>query len=224
MVRAAVRHGRRAVPHHPSRRSPQSARDHRRQPAVPLDEIRILEPGADTERPDGQVGELCCRGPYTLRGYFDAAAHNARAFTPDGFYRTGDLASVREIGGQRYVSIEGRIKDVINRGGEKINAEEVELLLLRHPRITDAAAVAMPDPRLGERTCAYIVVHGEPLTMAEIQEHFRQLQVAKFKWPERIEHLAEIPRTLVGKADKKRLKSEVAAKTATELADLQSRS
>jgi 2,3-dihydroxybenzoate-AMP ligase len=193
-------------------------------PLSPLDEIRILEPGSATELPDGQVGELCCRGPYTLRGYFDAAAHNARAFTPDGFYRTGDLASVREIGGQRYVSIEGRIKDVINRGGEKINAEEVELLLLRHPRIIDAAAVAMPDPRLGERTCAYIVVRGEPLTMAEIGEHFRQLQVAKFKWPERIEHLAEIPRTLVGKADKKRLQSEIAAKTASELADLQSRS
>src|SRR5689334_11270059 len=193
-------------------------------PLSPLDEIRILEPGAGTELPDGQVGELCCRGPYTLRGYFDAAAHNARAFTPDGFYRIGDLAAVRDIGGQRYVSIEGRIKDVINRGGEKINAEEVELLLLRHPRIIDAAAVAMPDPRLGERTCAYIVVRGEPLTMAEIGEHFRQLQVAKFKWPERIEHLAEIPRTLVGKADKKRLQSEIAAKTASELADLQSRS
>jgi 2,3-dihydroxybenzoate-AMP ligase len=193
-------------------------------PLSPLDEIRILEPGSATELPGGQVGELCCRGPYTLRGYFDAAAHNARAFTPDGFYRTGDLAAVREIGGQRYVSIEGRIKDVINRGGEKINAEEVELLLLRHPRITDAAAVAMPDPRLGERTCAYIVVHGEPLTMAEIQEHFRGLQVATFKWPERIEHLAEIPRTLVGKTDKKRLQAEIAAKTASELADLQSRS
>ena len=193
-------------------------------PLSPLDEIRILEPGSATELPDGQVGELCCRGPYTVRGYFDAAAHNARSFTPDGFYRTGDLASVREIGGQRYVSIEGRIKDVINRGGEKVNAGEVELLLLRHPRITDAAAVAMPDPRLGERTCAYIVVRGEPLTMAEIGEHFRQLQVAKFKWPERIEHLAEIPRTLVGKADKKRLQSEIATKTASELADLQSRS
>ena len=190
-------------------------------PLSPLDEIRILEPGAGTELPDGQVGELCCRGPYTLRGYFDAAAHNARAFTPDGFYRTGDLAAVREIGGQRYVSIEGRIKDVINRGGEKINAEEVELLLLRHPRIIDAAAVAMPDPRLGERTCAYLVVRGEPpLSLAEIREHFSQLQVAKFKWPERVEHLTEIPRTLVGKTDKKRLQAEIAARLAAELADL----
>ena len=188
-------------------------------PLSPLDEIRILEPGADTELPDGQVGELCCRGPYTLRGYFDAAAHNSRAFTFDGFYRTGDLAAVREIGGQRHVSIEGRIKDVINRGGEKINAEEVELLLLRHSRITDAAAVAMPDPQLGERTCAYIVVRGEPLSLAEIREHFAQLQVAKFKWPERIEHLTEIPRTLVGKTDKKRLQAEIAARLAAEPGD-----
>src|SRR5580693_3077902 len=73
-------------------------------PLSPMDEIRILEPGTGTELPDGQVGELCCRGPYTLRGYLDAAAHNAQAFTPDGFYRTGDLASVREIGGERYVT------------------------------------------------------------------------------------------------------------------------
>ena len=187
-------------------------------PLSPLDEIRILEPGSATELPDGQVGELCCRGPYTVRGYFDAAAHNTRAFTADGFYRTGDLASVREIDGQRYVSIEGRIKDVINRGGEKVNAAEVELLLLRHPRITGAAAVAMPDPRLGERTCAYIVVQGEPLTMADIREHFTQLQVAKFKWPERVELLTEIPRTLVGKMDKKLLQADIAAKLATERA------
>jgi non-ribosomal peptide synthetase component E (peptide arylation enzyme) len=193
-------------------------------PLSPMDEIRILEPGSAAELPDGQVGELCCRGPYTVRGYFDAAAHNARAFTPDGFYRTGDLASIRAIGGQRYVSIEGRIKEVINRGGEKVNAAEVELLLLRHPRVTAAAAVAMPDPRLGERTCAYLVVHGEPLTLADIREHFVQLQVATFKWPERIEHLPEIPRTLVGKTDKKLLQADIAAKIAAEHAALQSRS
>ena len=89
---------------------------------------------------------------------------------------------------------------------------------MRHPRITDAAAVAMPDPRLGERTCAYIVVQGAPLTMAEMRQHFTQLQVAKFKWPERIEHLTDMPRTPVGKTDKKRLQAEIAAKVATELA------
>ena len=81
-----------------------------------------------------------------------------------------------------------------------------------------------PDPRLGERTCAYIVVHGEPLTMADIREHFTQLQVATFKWPERIEHLTEIPRTLVGKMDKKLLQADIAAKIASERPALQSRS
>ncbi|MEU7813276.1 AMP-binding protein [Pseudonocardia sp. NPDC049154] len=176
------------------------------------DEVRIVEPGTEDEVPPGEVGELCCRGPYTLRGYFDAPEHNARAFTGDGFYRTGDLAALVEIEGRRYVSIEGRIKDLINRGGEKINAEEVELLLLRHPRITGAAVVPMPDPRLGERTCAYVVVDGPGLTLPEVQEHFAGLGVAKFKWPERIEHLAEIPRTLVGKTDKKALAADIASK------------
>jgi non-ribosomal peptide synthetase component E (peptide arylation enzyme) len=190
-------------------------------PLSALDEVRILEPGAETEVADGEVGELCCRGPYTLRGYYDAAEHNARAFTADadgygGFYRTGDLAAVRVIEGERYVSIEGRIKDLINRGGEKINAEEVELLLLRHPRITAAAVVAMPDPRLGERTCAYVVVGGPALTLPEVQEHFAALDVAKFKWPERIEHLDEIPRTLVGKTDKKRLTADIARKVSAQ--------
>jgi non-ribosomal peptide synthetase component E (peptide arylation enzyme) len=184
-------------------------------PLSPLDEIRVLEPGTEDEVPDGATGELCCRGPYTLRGYFDAAEHNARAFTSDGFYRTGDLASIRRIDGERCVSIEGRIKDLINRGGEKINAEEVESLLLRHPRVVAAAVVAMPDPRLGERTCAYVVVRGAPLTLVDVQRHFAGLQVATFKWPERVEHLAEIPRTLVGKTDKKRLQADIAAKLVT---------
>ncbi|MEV4145753.1 AMP-binding protein [Amycolatopsis sp. NPDC049691] len=183
-------------------------------PLSELDEVRVLEPGTEDEVPDGEAGELCCRGPYTLRGYFDAAEHNARAFTTDGFYRTGDLAAIRVLGGERYVSIEGRLKDVINRGGEKINAEEVELLLLRHPRVTAAAVVAMPDPRLGERSCAFVT--GGPLDLPEVQRHFAGLGVAKFKWPERVEVVDEIPRTLVGKLDKKRLQAEIAAKIATE--------
>jgi non-ribosomal peptide synthetase component E (peptide arylation enzyme) len=186
-------------------------------PLSPLDEIRVLDPGTEDEVPDGATGELACRGPYTLRGYYDAPEHNARAFTSDGFYRTGDLAAVRLIDGDRYVSIEGRIKDLINRGGEKINAEEVELLLLRHPRVAAAAVVAMPDPRLGERTCAYLVVDGPELTLPEVQEHFAALEVAKFKWPERLEHVPEIPRTLVGKIDKKRLAADVAGKITAEV-------
>ncbi|MGK3207975.1 (2,3-dihydroxybenzoyl)adenylate synthase [Amycolatopsis sp. MEPSY49] len=183
-------------------------------PLSELDEVRVLEPGTEDEVPDGEVGELCCRGPYTLRGYFDAEEHNARAFTTDGFYRTGDLAAIRVLDGERYVSIEGRIKDVINRGGEKINAEEVELLLLRHPRVTAAAVVAMPDRRLGERSCAFVV--GGPVDLPEVRRHFAELGVAKFKWPERVEVVDDIPRTLVGKLDKKRLQAEIAAKIATE--------
>lgn len=176
------------------------------------DEVRILDPGTETEVPDGEVGELCCRGPYTITGYFAAPDHNRVAFTSDGFYRTGDLASISIVDGTRYVTIEGRIKDLINRGGEKINAEELELLLLEHPGISDAAVVAMPDPRLGERTCAYLVAAGKSLTLANIQDHLTRLGVAKFKWPERIEWLDALPRTNVNKIDKKHLRVDIAAK------------
>ncbi|SNT16094.1 (2,3-dihydroxybenzoyl)adenylate synthase [Rhodococcoides kyotonense] len=180
------------------------------------DEVRILDPGTEIELPDGEVGELCCRGPYTISGYFAAPEHNRTAFTSDGFYRTGDLASVSVIDGDRYVTIEGRIKDLINRGGEKINAEELEVLLVEHPAIVSAAVVAMPDPRLGERTCAYLVSLGDPLTLSEIQDHLTRLGVAKFKWPERLEWLDELPRTNVNKIDKKRLRVEIADKVHSE--------
>ncbi len=126
-------------------------------PLSELDEVRILLPGTEVEAPYGEVGELCCRGPYTIPGYYAAGERNALAFTPDGFYRTGDLARWETYNGRAHLLIEGRIKDVINRGGEKINAEEIELLLLRHPDIRQAAVVAMPDARLGERSCAYVV-------------------------------------------------------------------
>ena len=176
----------------------------------PLDEFRILDPASETELPDGVTGELCCRGPYTLPGYLDAADHNAVAFTSDGFYRTGDLATVRVFDGERCLSIDGRIKDVINRGGEKVNAEEVELLLLQHAGIEQAAVVAMPDPRLGERACAFLVATGDALTLEEIRRHLGALGVAKYKWPERLEWVAELPRSKVNKVDKKALRETAA--------------
>ena len=197
--------------------SPRAARNHTvGTPMSPLDEVRVLQPDSETPVADGEVGELCARGPYTIRGYLAALEHNARAFTPDGFYRTGDLARLVEIDGVRYVSIEGRIKDVINRGGEKVNAEEVEQLLLRHPGIAGAAVVAMPDARLGERACAYLVAAGEPLTLADVRAHLEALGVAKVKWPERLEWVGELPRTLVGKLDKKRLREDVARRLAAQ--------
>jgi non-ribosomal peptide synthetase component E (peptide arylation enzyme) len=196
--------------------TPSSTRDARRTtvgvPISPLDEIRVVKPGTDDDVPDGQVGELACRGPYTIRGYFDAPEINSNAFTSDGFYRTGDLVAVRPVGGERSMSVEGRLKDLINRGGEKVSAEEVEHLLMQHPRIAGAAVVAMPDERLGERACAYLVAAGAPLTMPEVQSHLHSLSLAKFKWPERLEWVSELPRTPVGKLDKKLLQREIAAK------------
>ena len=187
-------------------------------PVSPYDEFRVLEPGTETDVADGAVGELACRGPYTLRGYFDAPGQNEGAFTSDGYYRTGDLVMVRDVGGERSIFVEGRIKDLINRGGEKISAEEVEFLLLQHRDVIAAAVVAMPDERLGERTCAYLVAVGQPLNMEDVRGHLLALGVAKFKWPERLEWLPELPKTPVGKLDKKRLQLDIAAKIAAEKA------
>lgn len=189
-------------------------------PLSDLDEFRILEPGTETELPDGATGELCCRGPYTLPGYFDAAEHNAVAFTTDGFFRTGDLASVHTVGGRRYICIDGRIKDVINRGGEKINAEEVELLLIRHPAVLQAAVVAMPDPRLGERSCAIMVARDRPVTLEQIRAHLTALGVATFKWPERLEWVAQLPQSTIGKIDKRALRQWVAGISAEPMLSL----
>ncbi len=180
-------------------------------PISPADRFRVLDPATEDGVPDGEIGELCCAGPYTLNGYFDAPDHNGRAFTSDGLYRTGDLVSVRTIDGRRYLSVEGRIKDVINRGGEKINAEEVELLLLRHPGIAAAAVVPMPDERLGERACAFVVATAAPLDLTEVRRHLDGLGVAKFKWPERLEWIDELPKTPVGKINKKRLQADIVA-------------
>ncbi|WP_031470025.1 AMP-binding protein [Sciscionella sediminilitoris] len=181
------------------------------------DEVRVYGIGTETEVPDGVEGELCARGPYTIRGYYRAGEHNREAFTADGFYRTGDLAARRRIEGGVYYSIEGRIKDVINRGVEKIHAEEVEDLIVRHPAVADAAVVAMPDRELGERACAYLVLAegAEPLDVAALAEHLRSCGLAKYKLPERVELLEAFPLTNVGKVAKKTLRADIAAKLDT---------
>ncbi|GAA5153725.1 AMP-binding protein [Amycolatopsis dongchuanensis] len=177
-------------------------------PISPADEIRLYEPGTEREVAPGEVGELCARGPYTLHGYYDAAEHNRRAFTADGFYRTGDLMAERTIGGVRCYTVEGRIKNMISRGGEKINTEEVELLLGSHDAVAEAALVPMPDARLGERACAFVVTRqGARIDLAEVRAHFERLEVAKYKWPERVVVLPEMPRvSQVGKIDRRRLR------------------
>jgi len=177
-------------------------------PLTPSDELRIFKVGSTIEAPTGEIGEIACRGPYTIRGYFDADEHNRGAFTSDGFYRTGDLGRIVHFD-TPHLSIEGRIKDVISRGGEKINAEEVELLLLQNDAIADAAVVAMPDERLGERACAYLVATTTSVDLSVIQQHLDRLGVAKYKWPERLVWVDSIPRTNVTKVDKVFLRQNI---------------
>ncbi|GAB3008406.1 AMP-binding protein [Amycolatopsis acidiphila] len=165
-------------------------------PLCPADEVRVLE-----------NGELLTRGPYTLRGYYRAEEHNARSFTEDGFYRSGDV--VRQLPSGHLI-VEGRIKDQINRGGEKIPAEELENHLLAHPAVHDAAVVGMADEVMGERTCAFLVVRGAPPKLREVAAFLRERGVAEYKLPDRIEVLEEFPLTKVGKVSKTELARRLA--------------
>ncbi len=184
-------------------------------PCSPDDEIRLVdEEGRDV--PPGHPGELLARGPYTIRGYYNAPEHNQRAFTPDGYYRTGDIVRVSPSGN---LIVEGRAKDLINRGGEKISAEEIENLVLAHPSVFNAAAVAMPDPVLGERTCVYVILRpGARLTFPELIIFLQAQQIAKFKLPERLEVVDSFPLTSVGKISKKDLRDDIARKQQAEAA------
>ncbi len=171
-------------------------------PVSPDDEVRLCdEAGADV--PDGVIGELTVRGPYTLRGYYRASEYNERQFTPDGFYRSGDLMRRHPSGA--YL-VEGRIKDLINRGGEKISAEEVENLILMHPAVRNAACIPYPDAVLGERMCACVILRaGQSLTLDELTAFLLGLGFAKFKLPERLQVLDDFPLSPFGKVSKKAL-------------------
>lgn len=171
-------------------------------PICPDDEVRLVdEDGADV--PDGEIGELWARGPYTLRGYYTAPEHNQRSFSPDGFYRSGDLMWRHPSG--NYV-VAGRTKDLINRGGEKISAEEVENLILGHPAVLNVACVPVPDPVLGERMCACVLLRpGRRLTLPELTEFLLAEEMAKHKLPEQLATLDALPLSPVGKVAKKRL-------------------
>jgi non-ribosomal peptide synthetase component E (peptide arylation enzyme) len=181
-------------------------------PLSALDEVRICRPDGEDELAPGEPGELCCRGPYTIRGYYRSPERNAEAFTSDGFYRTGDVVVEHREGGRSFYSLEDRIKDLINRGGEKVNAAEVEELLSGHPAVAEVALVAMPDERMGEKACAFVVpAPGEPApTKEDIQAFLDGRGVAKFKWPERVEARDALPRTNIQKVDKKALRAEIA--------------
>ncbi|MFD6878356.1 MULTISPECIES: (2,3-dihydroxybenzoyl)adenylate synthase [unclassified Streptomyces] len=174
-------------------------------PISPDDEILIVD-DEDRPVPEGDVGHLLTRGPYTIRGYWNAPEHNARSFTADGFYRTGDLVRATPTG---HLVVEGRAKDQINRGGEKIAAEEVENHLLAHPAVHDANVVAEPDPYLGERTCAYVIPRAgaEPVTGTALRRFVRERGLAAYKVPDRVVFVSAFPTTGVGKISKKDLRT-----------------
>ncbi len=185
-------------------------------PVCPDDEVRLVD-ADDNEVAEGEVGEFCARGPYTIRGYFAAPEHNARAFTADGFYRSGDL--MRRHASGNYI-VAGRKKDLINRGGEKISAEEIESLILRHPAVQNVACVPMPDPRLGEKMCAFVVlVEGQKLTLENLVEFLAAQEIAKFKLPERLEILDQFPVSTFGKISKKSLAERIARTLSAEQAE-----
>jgi 2,3-dihydroxybenzoate-AMP ligase len=182
-------------------------------PISPDDEVRLLDDeGNDVGR--GDVGELCCRGPYTLRGYFGVPEYNARVFTADGFYRSGDLMRQHHSG--NYI-VEGRKKDLINRGGEKISAEEIENLILSHPAVKNVACIPVPDHDLGERMCACVLMRdGKKLTLDELKTFLLGKEIAKYKLPESLEILPEFPLSTFGKVSKKKLVDMIVTKTEAE--------
>jgi non-ribosomal peptide synthetase component E (peptide arylation enzyme) len=187
-------------------------------PVSPGDEVRLIDPIEQTDVTFGEIGELCFRGPNTLTAYFADEAATAASFTADGYFRTGDLMRGHSIEGVTCYSFEGRIKDNVNRGGEKIGAEEIEQLVGQHPAVADVRIVAMPDPIYGEKVCAYIIPHsGESApSVQNLGSFLLSLGIAKYKLPERIESINAFPLTRVGKVDKAMLRQMVASLIAAE--------
>jgi 2,3-dihydroxybenzoate-AMP ligase len=176
-------------------------------PVSEFDEIKVLDDN-DREVPDGETGELVTRGPYTIRGYYNAPEKNAEAFTADGFYRMGDI--VRKRG--RYVFTEGRRKDLINRGGEKISCDEIENLIFGLPQVKVVALVGLPDPVFGEKACACVILQpGTTLEFDQLIAYLRQQKIASFKLPERLEIMEEFPVSPVGKILKRELRDRLTA-------------
>ncbi|NEC05540.1 (2,3-dihydroxybenzoyl)adenylate synthase [Streptomyces sp. SID7909] len=177
------------------------------------DEIRIVD-DAGQDVPDGEFGHLLTRGPYTIRGYWRAPEHNRTAFTEDGFYRTGDIVRRTPTG---HLVVEGRAKDQINRGGEKVAPEEIENIILAHPSVHDVSVVGVADPYLGERTLAYVILRegAEPPGALAVKRHVRERGIAAYKVPDLVEFVDAFPQTGIGKVSKKGLRTDTAATSAS---------
>ncbi|HCT7471569.1 TPA: medium-chain fatty-acid--CoA ligase [Escherichia coli] len=170
-------------------------------------EIKVVDNARKT-LPPGCEGEEASRGPNVFMGYFDEPELTARALDEEGWYYSGDLCRMDEAG---YIKITGRKKDIIVRGGENISSREVEDILLQHPKIHDACVVAMPDERLGERSCAYVVLKAphHSLSLEDVVAFFSRKRVAKYKYPEHIVVIEKLPRTASGKIQKFLLRKDI---------------
>lgn len=173
-------------------------------PLSPHDEIRVVDETGEIV-PDGEVGELWTRGPYTIRGYVAAPEANQRSFTTDGFYRTGDLVRRLPTG---HLVVEGRIGDQINRGGEKFSSIEIEEYLIEHPAIKAVAVIGVPDANLGQASCAIIHPVDTPPSLRDLNDFLRNRGIATYKFPDRIRIVKGIPLTRFGKIDRKRLRAQ----------------
>ncbi|WP_426959509.1 (2,3-dihydroxybenzoyl)adenylate synthase [Muricoccus radiodurans] len=181
-------------------------------PISPDDEVLIVDDLGEPV-PEGEAGHLLARGPYTIRGYHNEPAANARSFTPDGYYRTGDIVRRTAEG---YLVVQGRAGDHINRAGEKISAEEVEDHLLAHPNVFDAAVVSIPDEFLGERSCAFVIPNGERPRVAALKAWMRTRGIADFKVPDQVVLVDSFETTAVGKISRKELRARLRAQLLAE--------
>jgi 2,3-dihydroxybenzoate-AMP ligase len=178
-------------------------------PTCPYDTYQVIDPKGKT-LPLGAEGELVLKGPGVFTGYYNNPEENKKVFTKEGFFRTGDLARINEKG---YITLTGRIKEMINRGGESISATEIERLITRHPGVAAVAVIPMPDPLMGERVCAYIQPKvGARLTFEEIISFLKGQKASVLQLPERIEFIDAMPYTGVQKTDKRSLQEDIAKK------------
>ena len=165
------------------------------------DEVRIVDENGN-EVPNGEFGELMVRGPYTIKGYYKAPEQNLKDFTKDGFYKSGDKVRITSDGN---IQVRGRIKEQINRAGEKIMASEIESYLNSHPDIQDSSLVPVKDETFGERSCAFIISENRDLKLSHIHEFFKTLGIARYKMPDQLEFIDFWPLTSIGKVDKRKL-------------------
>lgn len=173
-------------------------------PMSEFDELLVVDED-DNPVPSGEEGNLLVRGPYTINGYYRAAEHNKKAFTKDGYYRTGDVVRILHSG---HLVVEGRAKDQINRGGEKISVPEVESYLLEIEQVQDVALISVDDEFLGERSCAVIKLkdNSYPFSVADVRRFLSNKNIANYKIPDYVKVMEELPKTAFGKVSKKRLR------------------